>query len=94
MVLGAKNWVVIGRGQKIGNFCFSWDWWLCATGKAIGIHTGTGRQCADAIETGVGADRPACMHMGMGLGSGGRRRAKGGDGAAYIMPSWAGKTAS
>jgi len=39
------------------------------TGQAIGTHTGAGRQCADATETGVGADRPACiLHMSMGCG--------------------------
>jgi len=28
------------------------------TGQAIGAHTGAGGQCADALETGVGADGP------------------------------------
>jgi len=42
-------------------------------GQAIGIHTGTGGQCTDAIETGVGADVMACiLHTGMESGGLGR----------------------
>jgi len=37
------------------------------TGQAIGTHTGTGRQYADAIKASIGADRLArILHMGMG----------------------------
>jgi len=39
--------------------------------------------CADAVEADVGADGPARIHTG--TGSGGLRRAKGGDGAAYVF---------
>jgi len=40
------------------------------TGQAIGAHTGAGGQCADAIETGVGADGPArILHMGTEAGA-------------------------
>jgi len=53
-------------------------------GRAIGAHTGAGEQCTDAVEAGVGAERPAHIHTG--TGSGGLVWAKGGDGAAYIMP--------
>jgi len=39
------------------------------TGLAIGSHTGAGRQCVDTIETGIGADGPACiLHTGAGSG--------------------------
>jgi len=48
------------------------------TGQAIGVHTGAGGQCADAIETGVfGADGPAhILHTGTGSASLGRRKAE------------------
>jgi len=37
------------------------------TRQATGTHIGTGGQCADTIEAGVGADGPACiLHTGMG----------------------------
>jgi len=54
---------------------------------------GAGGQCADAVEAGVGADGPACI-LHTGTGSEGLERAIGGDGAAYIMPDWAGRMAS
>jgi len=58
--------------------------WNQAKNGTIGAHTDGGRQCADAIEAGIGADGPVhILHMGMR--SGGLRR----DGAAYIMPDWA-----
>jgi len=62
------------------------------TGQAMGSHTGAGGQCADAVEACVGDDRPAHMHTGAGSGVLGR--ANGGDGAAYVMPGWAGRMAS
>jgi len=40
-------------------------------------HTGTGRQCTDAIEAGVGADGLACI-LYTGMGSGDLERAKSG----------------
>jgi len=49
------------------------------TKQAIGTHTGAGTQCADAIETGVGADGPARI-LHTGTGSGGLGRAKSGTG--------------
>jgi len=66
--------------------------WVLGTVQPINIHTGAGRQCADAIEAGVGADGPALIHTGKG--SMGLWKRKGGDGAAYIMPGWAGRTDS
>jgi len=62
------------------------------TGPAIGVHTGTGGRCADAIEAGVGDDGPARTLTG--TESGGLGLAKGGDWAAYVMPGWAGRNAS
>jgi len=41
---------------------------------------------------GVGADGPTIIHTG--TGNGGPGWAKGGDGAAYIMPDWAGRMGS
>jgi len=39
------------------------------TGQVIGVNTGAGVQCADAIETSVGADGPArILHAGTGSG--------------------------
>jgi len=47
------------------------------TRQAIGAHTGAGGQCADAIETGVGADGPArILHTGTGSGAFGGRKAE------------------
>jgi len=51
-------------------------------------HTGAGGQCTDAIEEGIVADEPACVHMGTGSGS--LRGAKGKNGDAYVMPCWVG----
>jgi len=49
------------------------------TQQVIGAHTGTGRQCTDTVETGIGADWLAhILHTGMG--SGGLVRAKSGTG--------------
>jgi len=39
---------------------------VICSGQATGAHTGAGGQCADAIEAAVGADEPACIHMGTG----------------------------
>jgi len=44
------------------------------------------------IEASVGADRPARIHTGTASGDLGQ--AKGGDGAAYVIPDWAGRMAS
>jgi len=48
------------------------------TGQAIGACTGSGGQCADAIETGVGADGPErILHTGIGeAGALGGRKAE------------------
>jgi len=41
--------------------------------QAIGTRTRTGAQCADTIETDIGADGLACiLHTGMGSGGLGR----------------------
>jgi len=64
--------------------------WVLGTGQPINIHTGAGRQCADATEAGVGADGPALIHTGKG--SMGLWKRKGRDEAAYVMPDWAGRT--
>jgi len=62
--------------------------WALGTRQAIGIHTGAGRQCADAIEAGVSADRPEHIHTGTESGDLGQK--KGGDGAAYeCLAAWA-----
>jgi len=71
--------------------------WALGIGQAKGAHTDAGGQCAEAIEAGlslgnVGADGTVRAHTG--TRSGGLERTKGGDGAAYIMPVWAGRTAS
>jgi len=50
-------------------------------------------QCTDARKAGVGADGQAGI-LHTGTESGGLGRAKGGDGAAYVMPDWAGRMAS
>jgi len=52
-----------------------------ATGiaQAVGVHVGVGAQCTDAIETGIGADGPACI-LHMGMESGGLGLAKNGTG--------------
>jgi len=60
---------VMGSGQKISIFHFSWNRLATAgrsvTRQAISAHTGAGGLCAEAIETGVGADGLACiLHMG------------------------------
>jgi len=78
---------VMGRGQKIGIFHSSRDRLaMCygrqighamSTRQAIGAHTGTGGQCADATETGIGADGSKRMlHMGMGSGALGWQKAE------------------
>jgi len=68
----------IARGQKIGIFSYiagpaghvpqQADLAL-GIGQATGIHTGTGKQCADAIQAGIGAGGPACIHTGTGSGA-------------------------
>jgi len=60
--------------------------------RVFGAHTGADKQCTDAMEAGVGANGPARIHMGSESRHLGR--AKGGDGAAYVMPDWAGRMAS
>jgi len=71
-------------------FCFLRTGRPCATAgrlgtrQAIGTHTGAGGQCADAIETGAGADGLArTLHTN--TGSEGEKR----NGAAYVMPEMA-----
>jgi len=68
----------MGRGQKIGIFRFSRDQLAMHHGRqvamgtrqTIGVHTGAGGQCANTVETGVGADGLACiLHTGMGSGA-------------------------
>jgi len=56
------------------------------TRQAVGIHTGAGGQCADAIEAGVIADRPECIQLHTGTGSGSLGQMEGGVRAAYICP--------
>jgi len=66
--------------------------WALSTGHAISTHTGPSGECADAIETGVGADGSARIRTG--TGSGGLGETKGRKEAAYVMPGWANTTAS
>jgi len=61
------------------------------TEQAMGSHRAAGRQCTDAIEAGVSTDEPACI-LHTGTGNGGIRQEKGRDGAAYVVPDWAGRT--
>jgi len=56
------------------------------------LLTGPNGHAPHAIETGIGADGPACiLHMGIGSGALGGRKA---ERAAYIMPDWVGRMAS
>jgi len=52
---------------------------VMGTGQAIGAHTGAGGQCADAVETCVGADVPTRI-LHTDAGSGGLGLAKSGTG--------------
>jgi len=73
-----------------------WTGWSCATGgwtlntgHVIGAHARGGRQCTDAVDTGIAADGPARIHTvtrSRGFG-----QAKGWDGAVCVMLSWAGR---
>jgi len=57
---------------------------LCSAmcnGQAIGIHTGAGRQCTDAMHT-------------HGYEKWGRWKGKKQNGAAYVMPGWVGRMVS
>jgi len=61
MVLHTKIW---GRAHGVRTLDNA-----MGIGQAIDAHTGACRQCADAIETGIHADWPACiLHTGMGSG--------------------------
>jgi len=82
------------RGQKIGIFVSRGTGWPCATAgrlgteQAIGARTaGKGGQCADVIETGVGADGPARIHGTRSGALGGRKAERG---CLRTMPDWAG----
>jgi len=78
--LGRESWLEV---RKLAFFVSCRTSWPCTTadnmgtvmgtGQAISAHTGAGRQCTDAIETGVVADGPTCiLHTGMGSGGLGR----------------------
>jgi len=75
---GEGSWIETGKlaffvffaGQPAGRLGTA-----MGTRQAVGAHTGTGRQCTDAVETAVGADGPARI-LQMRTGSGGLWQAK------------------
>jgi len=74
------------EARKLAFYTSQMNGQLCVTGGRLGTgHTGACEQCADAMEAGIGAD--ALTHvLHMCKGNWGLGRAKGGDGAAYVMP--------
>jgi len=95
--LGARNWGGVGDRKlafspaPAGHAPLQADWAL-GTEQAIDAHTGAGGECEDAIEADVGAGVLARIHTD--TGSGGLGRKKSGDGAAYVMPGRASRTAN
>jgi len=60
---GPKNWHFSFHTGPAGDALLQADWAL-GSRQAMGIHTGAGGQCTDAIEAGISADRPECIHTG------------------------------